>query len=109
MHKSLSLFEQVSRHVLSSIFLACCCTFLSPSQSQAATGNEDEESIELGSTKVIRYKIDNDLKVRGWKLSPEIYFGNAKVNGKWGLGLLVDKGDYAYGLNNTQASVTWRF
>ncbi|MBK9130757.1 MAG: hypothetical protein IPM20_03810 [Gammaproteobacteria bacterium] len=81
-----------------------------PVTSEAASDERaDEDSLELGSTRLIRYSVDNNFKVRGWKLSPEIYFGNAKINGEWGVGLLVDKGGYAYGINNTQASFMWRF
>lgn len=106
MQKSSDPYKRVPRHILCSIFVAC---ILIPLQSRAEISGEDEDAIELGSSKLIRYSIDNNLKVRGWKLSPEIYFGNAKVNGEWGFGLLVDKGEYAYGLNNTQASFLWRF
>lgn len=109
MYKSVSKLEQFTRQLLSSSLIVCCCVVLIPANAEAASSNDDEDSIELGSTKVIRYKIDNNFRVRGWKLSPEVYFGNTKVNGKWGLGLLVDKGGYAYGLNNSQASFMWRF
>lgn len=93
-----------------SALIVCCCISMAPVRSEAASNERgDEDSVELGSTKLIRYKIDNNFKVRGWKLSPEIYFGNAKINGEWGVGLLIDKGDYVYGFNNTQASFMWRF
>ncbi|MGE0371333.1 MAG: hypothetical protein AB7Q01_05520 [Gammaproteobacteria bacterium] len=109
MHKSPNTLMPFSGLYFPSFMILCCCIFLAPAKSEAASEQDQEDSIELGSTKLIRYKIDNDFKVRGWKLSPEIYFGNTKVNGRWGLGLLVDKGNYAYGLNNTQASFLWRF
>ncbi len=93
-----------------SALIVCCCCSLLPEISEAASDvRADEDTVELGSTKLIRYRVDNNFKVRGWKLSPEIYFGNAKVNGEWGVGLLVDKGGYVYGFNNTQASFMWRF
>lgn len=109
MQKSMSKLEQFTRQFLSSTLIVCCCFVLIPARSEAASGNDDEDSIELGSTKVVHYKIDNNFRVRGWKLSSEIYLGNTKVNGEWGLGLLVDKGAYVYGLNNSQASFMWRF
>ncbi len=109
MHKSMNLHMSFPRLTFPSFLILCCCIFLAPAKSEAASENDQEDSIEVGSTKLIRYKVDNNFKVRGWKLSPEIYFGNTKVNGHWGLGLLVDKGNYAYGLNNTQASFLWRF
>lgn len=68
-----------------------------------------EETVELFSTKLVRYKIHNHFKVRGWKLGPEVYLGQAKVGGEWGLGFLVDRGRYAYGLNNERVSFIMRF
>lgn len=109
MHKSVSKVELLFQQILSGSLIICCCIFLFPAKSEAASGDDDEDSIELGSTTVIRYKIDNDFKVRGWKVSPQVYIGNTKVNGEWGVGLLVDKGEFAYGLNNSQASFMWRF
>jgi hypothetical protein len=109
MHESASKIELLTRQLLSSSLIVCCCIFLLPAKTEAASIDDDEDSIEIGDTTVIRYKIDNNMKVRGWKLSPEIYVGNTKVNGEWGVGLLVDKGNYVYGLNNRQASFLWRF
>ena len=109
MRKSVSTLELLTRQILSGSLIVCCCTLLIPAKSDAAAADDDEDTIEIGSTTVIRYKVDNDFRVRGWKLSPEVYVGNTKINGKWGVGLLVDKGEFAYGLNNSQASILWRF
>lgn len=108
MYQCVGKLKRLSR-VFVSGSLIICCAFLFSTQSEAASGTEDEDSIEVASTKVIRHKIDNNFRVRGWKLSTDVYFGNTKINGHWGLGILVDKGGYAYGLNNSQASFTWRF
>jgi hypothetical protein len=91
-----------------SLGLLVFCCLLSP-DIRAVTPEEQEDSIELGSISIIRYKVNGDFKVRGWKLSPQVYFGNAKVNGKWGVGLLVDKGTYVFGLNNSQATILIRY
>jgi hypothetical protein len=90
-------------------FLYVCCLSLTSLTIQAAPVAGADESVQFGSTKIIQYKIDSNFKVRGWKLSSQVYIGNTKINGEWGFGLLVDKDTYAYGLNNTQASFMWRF
>jgi hypothetical protein len=78
-------------------FLYVCCFSLTPIAIQAAPVTDTNESIQFGFTKIIQYKIDSNFKVRGWKLSSQVYIGNTK------------KDKYVYGLNNTQASFMWRF
>lgn len=109
MPKSISRTLSVSWFSLPALIVWSCISLMPETSEAASDERTDEDSVELGSTRLIRYTVDNNFKVRGWKLSPEIYFGNAKINGEWGVGLLVDKGDYAYGFNNTQASFMWRF
>jgi hypothetical protein len=106
------MHKPVTRSFLSfSGFLYACCltSLVTPSAHAVSLAIDTDESIQFGSTKIIQYKIDNNFKVRGWKLSSQVYIGNAKINGEWGIGLLVDKDKYAYGLNNAQASFMWRF
>jgi hypothetical protein len=38
--------------------------------------------------------------IRGWQLGDGVYFGQAKVGKKWGVGVIVDRGQYVYGINN---------
>ena len=47
-----------------------------------------------------RYRMSKGLKVRGWQLGDGVYFGQAKVGKKWGVGVIVDRGQYVYGINN---------
>jgi hypothetical protein len=89
-----------------SLFIFSC--LLSPA-SPAVTSEDQEDSIDLGSISIIRYKVNSDFKVRGWKLAPAVYFGNAKVNGKWGVGLIVDRRSYVFGLTNSQATILIRY
>jgi hypothetical protein len=56
-----------------------------------------------------RLKVDADFQVRGWQLADDFYIGQTKIAGKWGVGLLVDRGNYAYGFNNEQVSFLKRF
>ncbi|MFQ5471212.1 MAG: hypothetical protein ACE5EH_13090 [Gammaproteobacteria bacterium] len=54
-------------------------------------------------------KVSNDFQVRGWKLDSTMYVGHAKIGGEWGVGLVVDKGDYLYGINEKRVSIIKRF
>lgn len=56
-----------------------------------------------------RKKMTKDLRVRGWELSDNIYFGQAKVGKKWGLGFVYENGDTIYGLNHRGIQVMKRF
>lgn len=47
-----------------------------------------------------QYKFSNKFRTNGWKVFSDIYFGEVKVGGKWGIGVIVDKGKYRYGINN---------
>lgn len=73
-----------------------------------AIGSKDASYSEDNSG-LKRVKIDTDFQVRGWKLAEDFYIGQTKIAGKWGVGLLVDKGNYAYGFNNEQVSFVKRF
>lgn len=98
--RSARLFLPGTAVAFLSVFISSHCFAGPPGQ---------EETIELFSTKLIRYKVHNHFKVRGWKLGPEVYLGQAKVGGEWGLGFLVDRGQYAYGFNNERVSFIMRF
>ena len=56
-----------------------------------------------------RKKITKDLRIRGWKISDGLYLGQAKVANKWGLGVVYERGDVAFGINNRGIQVMKRF
>ncbi len=56
-----------------------------------------------------RKKLTRDLKVRGWEVAENVYFGQAKVGKKWGLGFVYEDGDTVYGLNHRGLQVMKRF
>jgi len=58
---------------------------------------------------LVAFRADSSLRVRGWKLGSEVYFGQARVGDRWGLGFVIDKSDYAYGLNNRGISIVRKF
>lgn len=75
---------------------------------------EDASDINLKSSKgyplgLTRFKADKGMRVRGWEIRDNIYFGQAKVGKKWGLGLVVDRGSHYYGINNRGVSFLKKF
>jgi hypothetical protein len=69
-----------------------------------------EEKLDLKYNKTIQsIKFSKDLKVRGIKLSEGIYMGQAKVAGKYGFGVVVDRKSYFWGINHRGISISKRF
>lgn len=63
----------------------------------------DEHRFDFQDTRLAgfeRRKVTSDLRLRGWDVGNGIYFGQAKVGRKWGVGFLYEDGDTVYGLNN---------
>ena len=58
---------------------------------------------------VYKHKISGDFTVRGWKLSPNIYFGQTKTFGVTSYGLMIDKGEYAFGVIDQKISIMKSF
>jgi hypothetical protein len=56
-----------------------------------------------------RMRVSPQLRVRGWKLSNKVYFGQAKVGNRWGVGFLVEHKDYVYGVNHRGLQLMRRF
>jgi hypothetical protein len=52
------------------------------------------------------HKFDHHTRVRGWQVSPNTYFGQAKVMDKWGVGVVVEKEDYVFGINKRSGSLS---
>ncbi len=60
-------------------------------------------------TGIYKHKLDDGFTIRGWQLTPHIYLGQTRTFGNNSYGLLVDKGDYAYGLIDQQISILKSF
>lgn len=58
---------------------------------------------------LVRFKADKTMRIRGWEIGQNIYFGQAKIGKKWGVGLVVDRGGHYYGLNNHGISYLKKF
>ena len=65
------------------------------------------EGLNLGHLKAIAFS--KNLKIRGFKLSSGVYMGQAKVAGKYGLGVVVDRKDYSWGISNRGISILKKF
>ncbi|MCB1645521.1 MAG: hypothetical protein KDI36_08710 [Pseudomonadales bacterium] len=53
--------------------------------------------------------ISSELRVRGWQLNGSTYFGQARVGDEWGLGLIVERGDTAFGVNHRGIQIMKKF
>jgi len=52
-------------------------------------------------------KVDKSLRVRGWEVKDDFYVGQTRVGKKWGLGMMMTDGNFAYGLNNKGVGMTY--
>jgi hypothetical protein len=56
-----------------------------------------------------RKKLSPNLRIRGWEIADSLYLGQAKVGDKWGLGMVLQKGNTAYGINHRGFQMMKRF
>jgi len=54
-----------------------------------------------------RLKVDKTMRVRGWEIKEDIYFGQTRVGSKWGVGMMMNDGNFAYGVNNKGVGMTY--
>ena len=47
-----------------------------------------------------RHKVVGGMKVRGWQVGSHAHFGQTKVQDKWGIGFVFEKGNTSYGVNH---------
>jgi hypothetical protein len=52
--------------------------------------------------------LDKSMRMRGWKLKDNLHLGQTRVGKKWGLGVMMTQGDFAYGLNNKGAGMIYK-
>ena len=55
----------------------------------------------------IRYS--KSFRMKGWKVSNDIYVGGAKIAGEYGPGVIIDKGSYVWGFNHQGVEFQLRF
>ena len=56
-----------------------------------------------------QHRFSDNLRVRGWQVAQNLYFGQAKVADKWGIGLLLKKDSIVYGVNHRGLQITRQF
>lgn len=54
-------------------------------------------------------KYSKDFKIRGWKVGKGIYWGQAKIAGDYGVGIVVERKGYSWGINNRGIGFLKRF
>jgi len=108
-HQSVSLFSNSRKYIAYVVLpLLLVLSFFIHNQCQAAESSA-AKSQEHSYAGIYKHKINSNFSVRGWRLTPNIYFGQTKTFGDTGYGLLVDKGEYAYGLIDQKISILKSF
>lgn len=69
---------------------------------------EDKQTFRYSNTIKVK-SFSDSLKVRGFQITKGVYLGHAKVAGKYGVGLVVNRDKFSWGLNNRGISFTKRF
>lgn len=108
-HHSSSMFSngcRVVRYFMAPIAIALSFFIHTQCQAEEPLDNKLQEK---GYAGVFKYKINDNFTVRGWRLTPNVYFGQTKAFGNTGYGLLVDEGQYAYGLIDQKISILKSF
>ena len=54
-------------------------------------------------------KYSNDFRIKGIEIRDNVYFGEAKVAGEKGPGIIIEKGDLTWGFNHKGAEIQLRF
>ncbi|MBL4827027.1 MAG: hypothetical protein JKY66_04825 [Spongiibacteraceae bacterium] len=67
------------------------------------------EKLDLKISTLKDIEFSKNLKIRGIKLVQGVYMGQAKVGGKYGFGVVVDRKSYSWGINNRGVSISKRF
>ena len=48
------------------------------------------------------------MRIRGWQVRDKFYIGQARVGEDWGLGMMLLRGNFAYGLNDDGVGMTYK-
>jgi hypothetical protein len=58
----------------------------------------------------LRYlRLTKGLRIRGWEVRDNFYFGHTKVANRWGLGFLIKHRGIVYGINNMGVQILKQF
>ena len=69
----------------------------------------DKPAFEAMSKQPFRYRLTNDQKVDGFKLSPSLYLAEAHLDNGRQWAILLDTGTVVYAINENHVSVSFRF
>lgn len=56
-----------------------------------------------------KHRFSDDLRVKGVEIGDRIYFGEARVAGERGIGFVMKRGDFYWGVNYRGAELLFRF
>ena len=54
-------------------------------------------------------KFSKRFKVKGWRISENLYMGGVKIDGEYGPGIVIDKGGHVWGFNHERIEFQLRF
>ena len=94
--------------ILSLIISTVCCAS-EPAVKQQVEASSDRLTVEAATEQPFRYRLTNRMKVDGFKLSPSLYLGQARLDNGRQWALLLDTGNIVYAVNENHVSVSFRF
>ena len=84
-----------------------------------AVADEERELKLLPDTETFRFnsddkfylkrKYNDDFRIKGIEVRKNVYFGEAKIAGEKGPGIVVEQGDVTWGFNHQGAEIQLRF
>ena len=104
-----SISRSISISLLSATLLLLCATSMAADPITQSLPDFSDRASYAKKNGFHTHKVNEGFRVKGWELADHVYFGHAKVAGKSGVGLLVDKGSVVYGVNNRGVSFMLRF
>ena len=75
----------------------------------AVSGLMGGQAFAADKLKFQQYRYSSTMKLRGFEISPGVLFGQAKVAGQYGLGFVINKKTFAWGINNRGMAIERRF
>lgn len=65
-------------------------------QARADNATDPDDTLEPRARQWHDVRLDGGVRVRGIEIGNRAYLGQTKIGGRWGFGIVVDRGHYAY-------------
>jgi hypothetical protein len=107
--------RKAGTHILVSGVIALMAPFMAPLMAHA----EEQQLKLLPDTDTFRFnssdkfyqkrKYSDDFRMKGIAIRRNVYFGEARIAGEKGPGIVVENGDLTWGFNHQGAEIQLRF